>query len=250
VPPMSVLARFGRSRGTRAGDRRIAGDVLPLTSRGWASRRRRRAAAGPPEESVEIVAGDSVAFARGGLQALAVEDSHLAAAVRDGARALERLGGDGHGRAPDAEQPGELVVGECKLAGADAVVRHQEPARAALLERVEAVARHRLRDLVEEVLRVAEEHVTERPALAREGLEVARDDAPGQAGDLDDASGDARRARQTVSEVASAFQAAGLIDYRLGRVTVEDRAGLERAACECYRAVRAHFERLLGAPRG
>jgi CRP-like cAMP-binding protein len=56
--------------------------------------------------------------------------------------------------------------------------------------------------------------------------------------------------RQTVSEAAGAFQAAGLIDYRLGRVTVEDRAGLERAACECYRAVRAHFERLLGAPRG
>jgi CRP-like cAMP-binding protein len=56
--------------------------------------------------------------------------------------------------------------------------------------------------------------------------------------------------RQTVSEAASEFQAAGLIDYRLGRVTVEDRAGLERAACECYRAVRAHFERMLGAPRG
>jgi len=56
--------------------------------------------------------------------------------------------------------------------------------------------------------------------------------------------------RQTVSEVASEFQAAGLIDYRLGRVTVEDRAALERAACECYSAVRASFERLLGAPRG
>jgi len=56
--------------------------------------------------------------------------------------------------------------------------------------------------------------------------------------------------RQTVSEVASEFQAARLIDYRLGRVTIEDRAALERAACECYRTVRAHFERLLGAPRG
>jgi CRP-like cAMP-binding protein len=56
--------------------------------------------------------------------------------------------------------------------------------------------------------------------------------------------------RQTVSEVASEFQAARLIDYHLGRVTIEDRAALERAACECYRAVRAHFERMLGAPRG
>ena len=56
--------------------------------------------------------------------------------------------------------------------------------------------------------------------------------------------------RQTVSEVASEFQAARLIDYRLGRVTIEDRAALERAACECYRTVQAHFERMLGAPRG
>lgn len=56
--------------------------------------------------------------------------------------------------------------------------------------------------------------------------------------------------RQSVSEVASEFQAAGIIDYRLGRVTVEDRRALERAACECYRAVRSRFERLLGASRG
>jgi CRP-like cAMP-binding protein len=56
--------------------------------------------------------------------------------------------------------------------------------------------------------------------------------------------------RQTVSEVASEFQAAGLIGYRLGRVTIEDRAGLERAACECYHAVRAHFDQALGMPRG
>jgi CRP-like cAMP-binding protein len=56
--------------------------------------------------------------------------------------------------------------------------------------------------------------------------------------------------RQTVSEVASEFQAARLIDYRLGRVTIENRAALERSACECYRVVRERFDRLLGSPRG
>jgi CRP-like cAMP-binding protein len=56
--------------------------------------------------------------------------------------------------------------------------------------------------------------------------------------------------RQTVSEVASEFQSARLIDYRLGRVTIENRQKLERAACECYATVRAYFERLLGTPRG
>jgi hypothetical protein len=53
-----------------------------------------------------------------------------------------------------------------------------------------------------------------------------------------------------VSEAASEFQAAGLIDYQLGRVTIEDRAALEQAACEGYHTVRAHFGRLFGAPRG
>jgi CRP-like cAMP-binding protein len=56
--------------------------------------------------------------------------------------------------------------------------------------------------------------------------------------------------RQTVSEVASEFQEARLIDYRLGRVTIENRKALERAACGCYRTVREHFERMLGVPRG
>jgi CRP-like cAMP-binding protein len=56
--------------------------------------------------------------------------------------------------------------------------------------------------------------------------------------------------RQTVSEVASEFQAARLIAYRLGRVTIEDRPALERAACECYRTVRQYFDRTLGVPRG
>jgi CRP-like cAMP-binding protein len=56
--------------------------------------------------------------------------------------------------------------------------------------------------------------------------------------------------RQTVSETATAFQDAGLIHYTQGRVTVDDRAGLEAAACECYGVVRAAFDTLLGASRG
>jgi hypothetical protein len=31
---------------------------------------------------------------------------------------------------------------------------------------------------------------------------------------------------------------------------IEDRAGLEDAACPCYRIVRDEFDRLLGAPVG
>jgi CRP-like cAMP-binding protein len=40
--------------------------------------------------------------------------------------------------------------------------------------------------------------------------------------------------RTTVTATAMALKAAGLISYRRGQVEIIDRAGLERAACECY----------------
>ena len=54
--------------------------------------------------------------------------------------------------------------------------------------------------------------------------------------------------RTTVTVVARALQAAGLIRYRRGVVDILDRAGLEAIACECYRAVRRNYERLLPDP--
>jgi CRP-like cAMP-binding protein len=52
--------------------------------------------------------------------------------------------------------------------------------------------------------------------------------------------------RASVTVVASALQHAGLIRYQRGRIAVLDRAGLEAASCDCYRMVRAEFDRLLG----
>ena len=51
--------------------------------------------------------------------------------------------------------------------------------------------------------------------------------------------------RTTVTLVASAFKRAGLIDYRRGAITILDRAGLEREACECYALSKTRFDRLL-----
>jgi CRP-like cAMP-binding protein len=56
--------------------------------------------------------------------------------------------------------------------------------------------------------------------------------------------------RPTISQVGQELQGAGLIHYAQGRLTVDDRAGLERLSCECYAAVRAEFAELLGSPRG
>lgn len=42
--------------------------------------------------------------------------------------------------------------------------------------------------------------------------------------------------RTTVNEAAQALQKSGAITYSRGRITVLDRAALERVACECYRS--------------
>ncbi len=51
--------------------------------------------------------------------------------------------------------------------------------------------------------------------------------------------------RTSVTLAASALQQAGLIDYTRGKITVLNRQGLEDAACECYPAMQAAYERLL-----
>jgi CRP-like cAMP-binding protein len=55
--------------------------------------------------------------------------------------------------------------------------------------------------------------------------------------------------RASVSEVASKLQKAGFIRYNRGIMEIVDRAGLERASCECYHVIQREFDRLLGAPQ-
>jgi CRP-like cAMP-binding protein len=50
--------------------------------------------------------------------------------------------------------------------------------------------------------------------------------------------------RASVSEVAGRLQQRGLIRYGRGRLTLLDRPGLERAACECHRVIRAEWAHL------
>lgn len=52
-------------------------------------------------------------------------------------------------------------------------------------------------------------------------------------------------ARTYVTRIASELQSRGAISYRRGVIRVERRAVLEEATCECYGAVRRHFDRVL-----
>lgn len=52
--------------------------------------------------------------------------------------------------------------------------------------------------------------------------------------------------RASVTQCAGALRRKKLIDYRRARIQVQDRAGLEAAACECYAFIRAEHDRLVG----
>src|SRR5271167_4539506 len=51
--------------------------------------------------------------------------------------------------------------------------------------------------------------------------------------------------REGVTEAAARLQQAGLISYSRGRISVLDRAGLEKRTCECYAVVKKEYNRLL-----
>lgn len=51
--------------------------------------------------------------------------------------------------------------------------------------------------------------------------------------------------REGITEAALDLQAAGLISYRRGHITVLDRPGLQARACECHAVILAEYERLL-----
>jgi CRP-like cAMP-binding protein len=53
--------------------------------------------------------------------------------------------------------------------------------------------------------------------------------------------------RATVTLSAGLLQAAGLIRYHRGRVTIVDRAGLEGVSCECYAIIKAALDRVVSS---
>jgi CRP-like cAMP-binding protein len=51
--------------------------------------------------------------------------------------------------------------------------------------------------------------------------------------------------RNSVSIVANMLQQAGVIRYSRGHIEITDLEGLKKTSCECYEAVKVHYDRLL-----
>ena len=56
--------------------------------------------------------------------------------------------------------------------------------------------------------------------------------------------------REGVTEAAGKPQRGGIINYSRGRTAVLNRSKLEGRSCECYKVVKAEFDRLLPALHG
>ena len=56
--------------------------------------------------------------------------------------------------------------------------------------------------------------------------------------------------RTSVSVEAGKLQERGLIRYTRGKLSILDRAGLERVACECYEVVREHLQNYADSEQG
>jgi CRP-like cAMP-binding protein len=54
--------------------------------------------------------------------------------------------------------------------------------------------------------------------------------------------------RATVTLSAGLLQAAGLIRYQRGHMTIVDAAGLAEVSCECYRVIKAELDRVFESP--
>ncbi len=53
--------------------------------------------------------------------------------------------------------------------------------------------------------------------------------------------------RVNIKAIATTLERAGLIRYQRGKITILDRVGLEAAACDCYKTVKAEFDRLFNS---
>ena len=121
-----------------------------------------------------VMDAKDLSVARRRFEAGTVQHRQPAAHVADQTGPLQGRRCHADAAAALAEHLPEELLRQHEFVAADAVVRHQQPARTALLRGVDAVARGVLRDLGEERLRVAVQHASEGVVRARDLMEPCR----------------------------------------------------------------------------
>ena len=117
------------------------------------------------QQAVKLSLADRVALAGLFFEARPIQDRHVSATIFDEFPMLQPGGNFGHAGAPNTEHHPQKFLREQELIRVRAIVRHQEPAAATLLDGMEMSARRRLCHLVKEGMRVVQH---DRPGSAVE----------------------------------------------------------------------------------
>src|SRR5262249_37546565 len=100
------------------------------------------------QQPLVLIDNQTIAIARGHLQAGAIDDFDVASRIADQSCLLEHACRNRYSRAMNTEHLAQKFLGQRKAIAGDAVMSMQEPACAAFLYFVQAIARGGLRDLV------------------------------------------------------------------------------------------------------
>jgi hypothetical protein len=129
------------------------------------------------KQALILLHDDPVALARRRLQALAVQNRHLASMIPNQAVLLKRPEHVGDTGTAHTEHLRQEFMSDRKLVGCHSVMGHQQPATTALLHGVQAVAGYSLRNLKKEDAVVKEQQAARtRPAATgpRAGFQALR----------------------------------------------------------------------------
>ncbi len=135
------------------------------------------------QEPVEFAADNAVTFTCGFFEAPAIENRNLSAPIADQAAPLQRAGDDRDPGTPGAQHFGEELMGDMEFVAFHAIVRHEQPAATALLDRVKSIAGGELRELSEERVGIQVKRLREwspMPGLSPQHGGTHPKSAPGQ----------------------------------------------------------------------
>jgi hypothetical protein len=115
---------------------------------------------------------------------VAVENGHLSSAVADQLPSLQRLRGVSDASASYTQHVREEILRKIELIRMGSIARHQQPAREASLDDMEARTRGQLRELTHEYIEVAHQGLSQDGATPERAGEFCRFDTQGSPGAL------------------------------------------------------------------